>query len=141
MATPHNDGSLKAACTEIMCVFSAMKRSGIMNKIFDKRIYFIFLTAITVSGFLIICTLGQTVRHERIESKLEVAAQDEPKPLYVIREHNGKIAVFCWGSSRPFRYLDFNISLLPDFDREQLREGIELYNEEELETYIQDVEG
>ncbi len=112
-----------------------------MNKIFDKRIYFIILTALTVSGFLIICTLSQTVRQERIESKLEVAAQDDPDPLYVVREHNGKIAVFCRGSSRPFRYLEFNISLLPDFDREQLREGIEFYDVEELETYIQDVEG
>lgn len=112
-----------------------------MNKIFDKRIYFVFLTAITISGFLVICTLGQTVRQERIESKMEAVALDEPKPLYVAKEHNGKIAIFCWGSSRPFRYLEFNISLLPDFDREQLREGVEFYDEEELETYIQDVEG
>lgn len=112
-----------------------------MRITFDKRIYFIFLTAITVSGFIVICTLGQTVRKERIESKLAVAAQDEPEPLYIVREHNGKIALFCHGSSKPFKYLEFNISLLPDFDREQLREGIELYNEEELQTYIQDVEG
>ncbi len=112
-----------------------------MNKIFDKRIYFIFLTAITISGFLVICTLGQTVRQERIESKMEAVALDEPEPLYVVREHNGKIAVFRYESSKPFKYLEFNISLLPDFDREQLREGIELYNEEELQTYIQDVEG
>lgn len=112
-----------------------------MKKIFDKRIYFTFLAAITISGFLVICTLGQTVRQERIESKLAAAALDEPEPLYVIREHNGKIALFCYGSSRPFRYLDFNISLLPDYDREQLKEGIEIYDEEELQTYIQDVEG
>lgn len=112
-----------------------------MGRIIDKRIYFTLLTAITVSGFLVICTLGQTVRKERIESRLEAAALDEQEPLYFVREHNGRIAVFCRGSSEPFRYLEFNISLLPDFDREQLREGVGLYTDEELQTYIQDVEG
>ena len=115
-----------------------------MKRSFDKRIYFIIVTAITVSGFIIICTLGQTVRKERIESGLAAAAPEEDDtsaPMFVVREHNGRIALFCYGNSSPFRYLEFNISLLPDFDREQLREGIELYNEEELQTYIQDVEG
>ncbi|MBQ8182189.1 MAG: hypothetical protein IJ010_09510 [Ruminococcus sp.] len=112
-----------------------------MRRIFDKRIYFTILAAVTVSGFLVICTLGQTVRKERIESKLEAAALEEAEPLYIVREHNGKIAIFCRGNPQPFRYLEFNISLLPDFDREQLREGIGLYTDEELWTYIQDVEG
>ncbi len=112
-----------------------------MGRIIDKRIYFTLLTAITVSGFLVICTLGQTVRKERIESRLEAAALDDPEPLYIVREYNGRIAIFCRGSSEPFRYLEFNILLLPDFDREQLREGIGLYTDEELWTYIQDVEG
>lgn len=115
-----------------------------MKRTFDKRIYFIIVTAITVSGFLMICTLGQTVRKYRVESRLAAAApedDEEEEPMFIVREHNGRIALFCNGSSRPFRYLDFNISLLPDFDREQLREGIGLYSEEELQTYIQDVEG
>ena len=112
-----------------------------MERIFDKRIYFTIVTAITVSGFLVIYTLGQNVRKEKIESKLQAAALEETEPLYIVREHDGKIALFCRGNPQPFRYLEFNISLLPDFDREQLREGIGLYTDEELWTYIQDVEG
>ncbi len=112
-----------------------------MERILDKRIYFTIVTAITVSGFLVICTLGQNVRNDRIESKLQAAALEETEPLYIVREHDGKIALFCRGNPQPFRYLEFNISLLPDFDREQLREGIGLYTDEELWTYIQDVEG
>ena len=112
-----------------------------MERYFDKRIYFTLLTAVTVSGFLVICTLGQTVKKERIESRLEAAALEENEPLYTVKEHDGKIALYCRGNPQPFRYLEFNISLLPDFDREQLREGISLYTDEELWTYIQDVEG
>ncbi len=112
-----------------------------MRKIFDKRIYFTVLTALTISGFMVICTLGQTIRQKRIDTKLAAAATEEQDdPLYILKEHEGRIAIFCRGMAEPYRYLDYSVSLLPEYDREQLREGIAFDTEQELKMYLQDVE-
>ncbi len=112
-----------------------------MRKIFDKRVYFTVLTALTVSGFIVICTLGQTLRQKRVESKLAAAAtEQQTEPLYVLREYEGRIAIFCRGMAEPYRYIDYSVSLLPDYDREQLQEGIAFYTDQELKAYLQDVE-
>lgn len=111
-----------------------------MTRIIDKRIYFTMLTALTVSGFIAICTMGQSVRKYKTDMKLAAAATEQKEPLYTIREYNGRAAVFCRGNSEPFRYADMNLLLLPESDREQLREGIGFENEAELKAYLEDME-
>lgn len=112
-----------------------------MRKFFDKKIYFTVLTALTVSGFIVICTLGQTLRQKRVESKLAAAAtEQQTEPLYVLKEYEGRIAIFCRGMSEPYQYVDYSVSLLPEYDREQIRAGIEFETEKELKAYLQDVE-
>lgn len=110
----------------------------------SKKIYLALVSGIAVSGFIVICTFGQTVKKERVEARLAAAATEpvtEDKPLYIIREYDGRIALFYKDMDKPYRFIEFNIALLPEFDREQLREGIVFDNEQDLRSYIQDVEG
>ena len=51
-----------------------------------KRVYFVMAAALTVSGFITVCTLGQTVRRHRTEVRLAAAAIDEEAPLFTVRE-------------------------------------------------------
>ncbi|MBQ6180065.1 MAG: hypothetical protein IJK31_00060 [Ruminococcus sp.] len=111
-----------------------------MRKIIDKRVYFTVVSAMTISGFITICTMGQGVKKYRAEMKLAAAATEPAEPLYTVREYNGRAGIFCRGNSEPFRYADINMFLLPDSDREQLREGIGFEDEEELRVYLEDME-
>ena len=95
-----------------------------MMRFMDKRIYFTLVSAVTVSGFIAICTMGQSVRQYKAEMKLAAAATEQTEPLYTIREHCGRAGIFCRGNNEPFRYADINIFLLPESDREQIREGM-----------------
>lgn len=105
-----------------------------------KEIFFVLLAAITISGFIIICTMGQTVHRHKVETKTEAIAPAETEaPMYTVREHEGKIAVFRGSVIFPYKIIDFDMSLLSDFDRQQLSEGIALNSDEELRAYIQDM--
>ena len=111
-----------------------------MEMRFDRRIYFTLVSAVTAAGFIVICTLGQTVHSHKVETRLAAAADEEKEPLYTVREYEGRIGVFCRGNAQPFRYAQADPGLLPDYDREQLREGIGFDNEEELRAYLEDME-
>ena len=105
-----------------------------------KGIYFIMLTGITVSGFMTICTLGQTVRRHNIETRFAAAAvEQEEEPLYTIRESGGRTAVFRRGAEKPYLLIDVDLSLLSDYDREMLSDGIGFSSESALRQFIEDV--
>lgn len=105
-----------------------------------KKIFFTILAALTISGFIIICTMGQSVHRHKVETKTEaIAAAEKEAPMYTVREHEGRIAVFRGSDDSPYKFIDFDMSLLSDFDRQQLSEGIALNSDAELKAYIQDM--
>ncbi len=110
-----------------------------MRSKFDKKIFFTIFTAVTISGFIIICTLGQNLHRQKVESKLEAAASDKPAPLYTVMSDENEICIYRRGSSRPYMVLDFDPMLLSDYDREQLRQGVDIYSDSELRIYIDDI--
>ena len=86
-----------------------------------KKIYFTMVTAITVSAFMVICTLGQAVRKKKV------------------REYGGRAVVFRDGSDEPYIFIDVDMSLLSDMDRQQLSKGISFDTEHELRQFIEDI--
>jgi hypothetical protein len=105
----------------------------------QKKIYLIIMTAITVSGFIIICTLGQSIHRERMAAKLSDIAAAEPVVISVFTEYNGRIGVFREGSSKPYRIIDYDFSLLSDYDKEHLKQGIIIESDRELQQFIEDI--
>ena len=88
---------------------------------------------------------GETANAERPDlprGRAMPGPEDEqerrPKPVYIIREHEGHIAVFADGAPDPQIILDTQVKFLPDFDRMQLSEGIEVWSYEELTALIED---
>ena len=67
-----------------------------------------------------------------------VASLTEPEYLYIIREHDGRVAVFARGRSTPEMVLDRLVHHLPTYDRIQLREGVPVFTREELQERIED---
>lgn len=59
------------------------------------------------------------------------------KTRYLMREHEGNVAVFNEDGSL-YRVFDVSVSLLPEYDRLLLENGIEIEGEEELRARIED---
>jgi len=58
--------------------------------------------------------------------------------LYIIKEYQGRIAVFARGSEVPELIFDKQLKHLPEYDRIQLEEGIKIYSIDELNARIED---
>lgn len=105
----------------------------------DRKVFFTLMTSVTVSGFIVICTLGQSIYHQKVEAKISNKPQQLESVEFVVREYNGKLGVFRGDSSKPFRIIDFEVSLLSEYDRAQLDDGIVIESMDELDTFIEDI--
>ncbi len=110
-----------------------------MKKIINRKVFFTIFTAVTVSGFITICTLAQTVRHNKIQTKFAANVPEIVQPECIVREYNGKIGVFRGTGDKPYKVIDYDVSLLSDYDREELTDGIVMESEEELRKFIEDM--
>ena len=64
--------------------------------------------------------------------------EQERDYLYIIREYEGRVAVFGHGSDTPEIILETFVRHLPIYDRIQLREGVKVHSIQELEARIED---
>lgn len=63
-------------------------------------------------------------------------AATEGAAMYTAREEDGRI-VICRGNTALLR-TDTQVASLPKIDRMRLREGIDLFSEEELKSFMED---
>jgi hypothetical protein len=105
----------------------------------DRRIFFTVVSAVTVSGFIVICTLGQSVHRQRVEAKSSGKAQQLEQVDCIVREYEGKIGIFRGESEKPYKIIDYRVNMLSEYDREQIQEGIVINSEDELKTFIEDI--
>lgn len=103
-----------------------------------KKNYFIMLTAAAISAYIVVCTLGQTVHHNKAQQKHEAAAAQEVRPICTVREHEGKLAVYRYGETEPYMTMDVRVSMLPSHDRDRFGEGVDIYTETELKRLVED---
>lgn len=69
----------------------------------------------------------------------EVDTSNSGEWVYLIREHEGYVAVFrAQNSEQPEMVLDTPVKYLPDYDRAQLEEGIPVSDYAQLVTLIED---
>ena len=52
-----------------------------------KKVYFMVVSAVTVSAFMIICTLGQAVRRKKVETRLAAAAIEQWCSAVIRKSH------------------------------------------------------
>ncbi len=105
----------------------------------NKKAFFTLFAAITVSGFIVICTLGQSLHQKKVESKLASAASAKAPPAYTVMETEEGICVFKGENPVPYMTLSFDPDLLSEYDRIQLAEGISFASESELRRFIEDI--
>lgn len=79
-----------------------------------------------------------------LKEKKEVSSVDNSdnfvnyQQIYIVKEYNGKIAVFEKGRDEPYRTTNMSVNFLPDYDRELLINGIELKTQKEVDAVLED---
>ncbi|MEG1887107.1 MAG: hypothetical protein RR177_03180 [Oscillospiraceae bacterium] len=77
-----------------------------------------------------------------INADVPKANQQQPAPMYIVREYGGKIAVFKYGEQNPLKiYDDPSVLNLPASDQSDLLAGIDIYTEQELFSILEDLGG
>ena len=115
---------------------------------FDRRLLVtcVSLLAVVVgSGAAALLSYDRYAQHDYIQTAQVISAVagaaaslPEPDYLYIIREHDGRVAVFSRGHSTPEMVLDRLVHHLPAYDQIQLREGVPVFTKEELQERIED---
>lgn len=112
-----------------------------MKNTINRKIFFIIITAVAISGFIIICTLAQSVRQTKIQAKFTANVPEVVQPECIVREYNGKIGIFRGSADKPYKIIEYDVNLLSEYDRHQISEGIIIESDEELRQFIEDISG
>lgn len=73
-----------------------------------------------------------------IERAAELSAPDAHDYAYIIREHEGRVAVYPAGADEPEIILDVYVKYLPDYDRSQMAQGIQVKDYTQLMSLLED---
>lgn len=101
----------------------------------------IFLGAIALSSAIAIGALyaGDNTKGTAAEaSELQQLTTTEPS-VFILRTHEGRLKLFHGSSDAPSKIYDFDISLLTEYDRNLLQDGIMLYSQREVDRLIEDL--
>ncbi len=102
----------------------------------------LLLASMTFSAVLLVVSAGNAVKAQKEIRVEKAAALAEKEPVgFVLKEYEGKAALFRENSEKPYQILDLEVWLLPEADRETLEQGIYAQNEEELKAFLEDWEG
>ena len=120
---------------------NSLKEENLMKNTINRKIFFIIITAVAISGFIIICTLAQSVRQTKIQTKFSANVPEVVQPECIVREYNGKIGIFRGSADKPYKIIEYDVNLLSEYDRHQISEGIIIESDEELRQFIEDISG
>ncbi len=108
-----------------------------------KQILYMYIAAMSVTTIIFIMSAGMSFKRADIsaeaakESSADISS--EISAGYILGEYEGKLALYRSGSSRPYKKLSYDISMLTEYDREQVINGIYAENEAELNRLIEDL--
>lgn len=108
-----------------------------------KHILYMYIAAMSLTVIIFIMSAGMSFRKADIsaeaarESSADISS--EISAGYILKEYDGKLALYRSGSSKPYKKLSYDVSMLTDYDRQQVTEGIYAENETELNRLIEDL--
>ena len=112
---------------------------------FDRRLAATAIALVCVAGLTVFLLgrpqqptvkMGEVLADVRVEPASPQAGGEHY--AYIMREHNGFIAVFAFGELEPLTVLDTAVRFLPDYDRVLLEEGILIRDYADLAARIED---
>lgn len=71
-------------------------------------------------------------------NRASATAQPEDSYLYTVIDYNGKVSVVRRGENTPYEVFDTYTNSLPQADQEELKSGVKIYSNEQLQKAIED---
>lgn len=105
-----------------------------MNK---KNIFIALLFTILIAVSIGTALGSNQITAENVNTPTQPTT--EKYHTYIVREHNGMVAVFQQGEDKPFKITDTYVSSLPNADRQSLSNGIQVDTKEELRKLLEDL--
>lgn len=99
-----------------------------------KVSFFLMAAATLISCITIIFSVGNKPEIEDTDTSAVTASP----VVYILKEYNGRIAVFEQGSDLPYKEFEINLGTLSDYDRELLKNGITADSKEKIRQLIED---
>ncbi len=104
------------------------------EKMNAKILKVILFSVISVFCFTILfINLNRNINNQKSREILTTE-----KEYYTIKEYEGKVAVFKNSDTTPLTIYEAYISLLPESDRQRLKNGILVDNSQDLQRIIED---
>ncbi len=121
-----------------------------MKNIFNYKFFFTCTAVILVAAFSFSLANSENTIEENAQGSSqhpisdtaktnEQTASDTGEYDYLIKSHEGKIAVFLFESSKPEIVFDVYVHYLPEMDRHLLEEGIPIKDYQTLLIAIEDL--
>ncbi len=104
-----------------------LKEVDNLNQKFIKNYFFLFITLFFI---IITCVFHSTTEFP-----------EQSEHYYILKEYEGKLALFESEEITPKEIFDININIFPENDIKKLQKGILAENEEELIRLIEDFSG
>lgn len=123
---------------EYLYKISKVKSGDKMSK---SNMFYMCLAALTLSGVIVITSIAYDARGENANAEVvfsETTETIEEAIGYVLKEYEGKLALFRENSEKPYKKLDVDTSTLTDYDKELIRQGIAVKTEKELNALLED---
>ncbi len=106
----------------------------------DKKIKILsFITLFSViASVTISASLREISKSKQTPLPNSAVSAVKQEYKYIVREYNGKLAVFEFGENKPFRITDLDVALLPQSDQRVLAGGIRVADNKELIRVLED---
>lgn len=99
----------------------------------------LLVTAMAISAVLILGSAARMVERAKSDAVAKEVSMAEREPVgFVLRECEGRLALYRENSVKPYQILDVQVYLLPEADREALKTGIVVETEAELRRLLED---
>lgn len=107
-----------------------------------RHIVYTIITALALSAIIVIVSLAYSIKGQRAEAhrrSLENSvAETQTEVGFMLKEFGGELAVFRGSSETPYRLLGISTAVMSDYDKEQLKSGIYVRTEQELNSLHED---
>lgn len=112
-------------------IFGILEKNTFKRGVFMKRksVYFIMIFTVLACFALLFLLFLKGPNEKAVKS---------PEYSYIVQEYDGKIGVFKASEKTPFQVINMYTSLLPAYDQTELKSGIFIKDESELQQILED---
>lgn len=111
--------------------------SGIFNKRIVISVFIIFFCFLFVGAVVTFTNAKESPKDDN-KHQPSISASENESNIYIVKEYNGKIAVFNENMDKPVKTTDSSVDALPEIDRALIKKGIRVEDKAELRKLLED---